>query len=204
MLRALLQQTGNKLALLFDNLETVQDPASGRLKDETIAAWLEACQPGAGPAPLVLATSRWVIPEWESSGRAHHFLRPPSYGDFLRFQQQLGGRERSLERLRRLYRALGGNFKGLELFHAVQQAGGDEEAFLQRLEQSRAVIAALYGGRDGGGVARVGGADAAGAAAGLSGAGDRGWGADGGAGTGRAGALAAAAGRPVAGGGGNR
>ncbi len=136
-LRALMQQTGNKLALVFDNLETLQDPATGRITDDAVAAWLDACQPGSDPAPVVLVTSRWAIPSWEGDQRVRRPLGTPLYGDFLRYHQQLGGAPWGAERLRRLYVALGGNFKGLEFFHALNQVAGDDEAFLQQLEQSR-------------------------------------------------------------------
>jgi tetratricopeptide (TPR) repeat protein len=138
LLRALLQQIGNKLALVFDNLETLQDPTMGRITDDAVAAWLEACKPvGADPTPVVLVTSRWMIPGWEGDRRVQRPLGAPLYGDFLRYHQQLGGAAWGAERLRRLYEALGGNFKGLEFFHALSQVAGDDEAFLQRLEQSR-------------------------------------------------------------------
>ncbi|MER2601704.1 MAG: CHAT domain-containing protein, partial [Candidatus Competibacter phosphatis] len=137
-LRALMQQTGNKLALVFDNLETLQDPATGRITDDAVAAWLDACKPvGSEPAPVVLVTSRWAIPGWEGDRRVQRPLGAPLYGDFLRYHQQLGGAPWGAERLRRLYEALGGNFKGLELFHVVSQVAGDDEAFLQQLEHSK-------------------------------------------------------------------
>ncbi len=137
LLRALMQQTGNQLALVFDNLETLQDPATGRVIDDTVAAWLDVCKPDSGAAPVVLVTSRWAIPGWEGDRRVRRPLGAPLYGDFLRYHQQLGGAPWGAERLRRLYEALGGNFKGLEFFHALNQVAGDDEAFLQQLEQSR-------------------------------------------------------------------
>ncbi|MBL8253175.1 MAG: tetratricopeptide repeat protein, partial [Candidatus Competibacter sp.] len=137
VLRALLQQTGNKLALVFDNLETLQDPATGRITDDAVAAWLDACKPDSDPAPVVLVTSRWAIPGWEGDRRMQRPLGTPLYGDFLRYHQQLGGAPWGVERLRRLYAALGGNFKGLEFFHALNQVAGDDETFLRQLEQSK-------------------------------------------------------------------
>ena len=138
IVRALMQQTGNKLALVFDNLETLQDPATGRVTDEAVAAWLDACKPiGSDPAPVVLVTSRWAIPGWEEDRRGQRSLGAPLYGDFLRYHQQLGGAPWGTERLRRLYEALGGNFKGLEFFHGLSQVAGDDEAFLQQLEHSK-------------------------------------------------------------------
>jgi len=137
-LRALMQQTGNKLALVFDNLETLQDPATGRVTDDAVAAWLDACKPmGSDPAPVVLVTSRWTIPDWEDGRRTQRPLGKPLYGDFLRYHQQRGGAPWGVERLRRLYEALDGNFKGLEFFHGLSQVAGDDEAFLQQLEHSK-------------------------------------------------------------------
>ncbi|MCP5426625.1 MAG: tetratricopeptide repeat protein [Gammaproteobacteria bacterium] len=138
IVRALMQQTGNKLALVFDNLETLQDLTTGRVTDDAVAAWLDACKPvDSGLAPAVLVTSRWAIPGWEGDRRVRRPLGKPLYGDFLRYHQQLGGVPWGVERLRRLYEALSGNFKGLELFHAVSQVAGDDETFLRQLEHSR-------------------------------------------------------------------
>ena len=137
IVQALLQQTRNRLVLLLDNLETVQDPASGRIVNGDIATWLEACRPAGGPSPLLLLTSRWVIPGWESAGRGHYPLNPPGYGDFLRYHQHLAGFRWPPDRLRRLYRVLDGNFKGLELFHSLSRTAADEEAFLRQLEQAK-------------------------------------------------------------------
>ena len=137
IIRALLKQTSGRLVLLFDNLETVQDATSNEITDDNINAWLEACKGPANQTPILLLTSRWQIPNWEQTHyRKHHFLRAPSYGDFLRYYQQLNGHE-DRARLRRLYRAINGNFKGLEFFRAIAQTGNDEEAFLQKLEQSQ-------------------------------------------------------------------
>ncbi len=152
LVRALLRQTQNKLVLVLDNLESVQDPATNRMTDDAIAVWLAACQPVAGsPAPILLLTSRWIIPGWEGPGRRHYPLPPPSYGDFLRYHQHLAGARWELERLRRLYKALAGNFKGLELFHGLSQVAADEDAFLQQLEQAQTglqlymAVAKLFG-----------------------------------------------------------
>ncbi|MEH6875859.1 MAG: CHAT domain-containing protein, partial [Candidatus Competibacter sp.] len=137
-LRALMRQTSNKLALVFDNLETLQDPATGQVTDDAVAAWLDACKPvGSEPAPVVLVTSRWAIPGWEGDRRVRRPLGKPLYGDFLRYHQQLGGAPWGVERLHRLYKALDGNFKGLEFFHGLSQVAGDDEAFLQQLEHSK-------------------------------------------------------------------
>ena len=138
LIRTLVHQTQNKLVLFFDNLETVQHPETGAITDPILANWLAACAPDGPASPVLLLTSRWAIPDWEATKeRTRHQLNKPSYGDFLRFHQQLGSTEWQAERLRRLYTALNGNFKGLEFFHALEQTDSDDEAFLQRLEHSQ-------------------------------------------------------------------
>nr|VFJ60318.1 MAG: Tetratricopeptide (TPR) repeat [Candidatus Kentron sp. FW] len=171
LLRALLAQTGGKLVLFLDNLETIQDPADGALKHEGLAAWLAACGKLGKDGPLVLLTSRITLPSsrqgtssrqdagnqrqgWQEQPSArdgknlfrHYPLPPPSYGDFLRYWQALGMERRQQPAWKqRLYRALGGNFKGLELFTASRGSlpGGEEdEAFIAHLESARAGLRA--------------------------------------------------------------
>ena len=78
---------------------------------------------------------------------ASYPLPPPSYGDFLRYWQELAKESKTTQRhaqsayKQRLYRALGGNFKGLELFtrrYGLDQevaANGDKEGEAKREEQ---------------------------------------------------------------------
>ena len=83
---------------------------------------------------------------------ASYPLPPPSYGDFLRYWQELAKESNTTARhgqpagKHRVYRALGGNFKGLELFtnrYGLDQevaangdkANGDKEGKAKREEQ---------------------------------------------------------------------
>ncbi|VFM96886.1 MAG: Tetratricopeptide repeat-containing protein [Candidatus Kentron sp. G] len=173
LLRALLAQTGRKLVLFLDNLETLQDPADGALTHPGLAVWLAACERLGKDGPVVLLTSRMALkghvvssePPGEPHQRTPDFidavrarrspasypLPPPSYGDFLRYWQGLGKESNTTARhgqpisRRRLYRALGGNFKGLELFTAGRESLPDreeDEAFLQHLESAKAELRA--------------------------------------------------------------
>ena len=124
------------MVLFFDNLEDVQDPTTREITDTNLCIWLSECRRLGKDSPVMLLTSRWAIPEWEGNIRLHHQLARPGYGDFLRYTQQLNLRGEP-ERLRVIYSALGGNFKGLQLFHSLQQLGADEDAFLRRLTEAR-------------------------------------------------------------------
>jgi tetratricopeptide (TPR) repeat protein len=145
LLSALVQHSGGRLLLLFDNLESVQDSASGALTDATLETWLNAAQ--RLNKLLILLTSRWDLPTEavpsptgsfrNSKWFHHHILARPSYGDFLRYLQELH-LELLWETKRELYKALGGNFKGLQLFNSAQQLGIGQAAFLERLQTAQA------------------------------------------------------------------
>jgi tetratricopeptide (TPR) repeat protein len=147
-LSLLLQQSQQKLVLFFDNLESVQRE-NGELTDENVQAWLTVAQ--RLQTPLILLTSRWCLPGWQAP--QHHVLRRPSYGDFLRYLQELNEKRgknpqnalRQDSELRRvLYRKLGGNFKGLELYHAAElQTGFDRDAFLATLSTAQTDLQAF-------------------------------------------------------------
>ena len=78
LFQLLLQQFDGRVMLFFDNLETLQDPATHGLSDHLLATWLAvAC---ATPGLQVLITSRWLLPDW---GGEHHPLTRANYGDFL-------------------------------------------------------------------------------------------------------------------------
>jgi tetratricopeptide (TPR) repeat protein len=143
LLRLLLSQSGGRLVLFFDNLESLQQPESLALNDERIQAWLEAAGALAGQGLILLLTSRWRLPGWPEA--EHWPLGHASYGDFLQMAQQQGlppafFNDRS--RLRWLYTTLHGNGRGLEFFaaasHGMNQA--EEEAFLARLAQAEAEL----------------------------------------------------------------
>lgn len=137
LLSTFMRKTANQLVLLLDNLESVQDPKTTAPTDVSLSTWLEACRKMGKGAPLVLATSRWCLPGWERRYRKHHPLARPSYGDFLRYHQELSCTARERDTLRQLYRAFGGNFKGLEFFEALGKTDADEQAFLTQLEDAK-------------------------------------------------------------------
>nr|VFK13695.1 MAG: ATP-, maltotriose- and DNA-dependent transcriptional regulator MalT [Candidatus Kentron sp. LFY] len=172
ILGALLEATHGKLVLFLDNLETLQDPGTGALNHEGLTAWLVACGRLGKHGPRLLLTSRIALPSFRQGGMSgpsardgkdpempgtgpfvHHPLAIPSYGDFLRYWQELAGESnrtghRQPAWRRRLYRALGGNFKGLELFThgldsgVVADRAAEEEAFLRHLESATAELRA--------------------------------------------------------------
>jgi tetratricopeptide (TPR) repeat protein len=141
LLKALLQHSGARLVLFFDNLESVQNPRTGALTDATLEAWLTAAL--YLDKLLILLTSRWALPGSLAVLKTLkvHILARPSYGDFLRYTQQIG-LHRKRQQLRQLYEALGGNFKGLQLFHSAQHVGIDEAAFLERVRTAQAELQA--------------------------------------------------------------
>jgi tetratricopeptide (TPR) repeat protein len=128
LLNALVQHN-KQLVLLFDNLESVQEPETGQLTDATLMTWLQAAQ--KFKSVVILLTSRWAVPGVEALPLAR-----PSYGDFLRYIQYLN-LDLSIERKRDLYPVLGGNFKGLQLFQAAQQLGIGQSAFLERVQTAQ-------------------------------------------------------------------
>ena len=147
-LQILLQQSQQKLVLFFDNLESVQHE-NGTLKDSRLQAWIEVAQ--RLNKPILLLTSRWCLPNWKSP--QHHVLRRPSYGDFLRYLKELDEERvqnptnvlrQNMAVKRELYQKLGGNFKGLELYHAAEyQVGFDKQAFLDKLATAQAGLQAF-------------------------------------------------------------
>ncbi|GAB4163155.1 MAG: hypothetical protein Fur0021_38020 [Candidatus Promineifilaceae bacterium] len=143
LLRLLLADHGQRVALFLDNLEAVQDPQTLAIADERAAAWVAAAQGVTGQGLVLLLTSRWRWTEWPEAD--HWPLRHASYGDFL--QMALAHKLsveflRDRERLRRVYRALHGNGRGLQFFAAATQGmtAVEEEAFLARLAQAEAEL----------------------------------------------------------------
>jgi tetratricopeptide (TPR) repeat protein len=124
----------------------VQDPHSYELTDTRLATWITVAQQLT--KPLVLLTSRWELPRWKTIPYSHHLgLVHANYGDFLRYLQQLDSYSHSTQvRLadykRALYEALHGNFKGLQLFHGLEQETDYEEgaALVEKLRQTQAEL----------------------------------------------------------------
>jgi len=113
LLQLLLQNSqGRSLVFFIDNLESLQDETSGEIDHSKIATWLEVCHELGSAGIHVVITTRQMIPSLKD--KAHHYsLSQASYGDFLRFSIELSVRNPTPKHSRRLYRALGGNFKGL-------------------------------------------------------------------------------------------
>ncbi|GAB6043017.1 CHAT domain-containing protein [Endothiovibrio diazotrophicus] len=134
LLELLVEQHDGRLTLFLDNLEEIQDPESGEIDHEEVNAWIAEAPRFAKAGLCLLATSRRLPPGWPAE--AHHFLRHPSYGDFLRYLQQQRPARSDRARLRRLYKTLGGNLRGLNFFlrAAPQLDEEDETAFLEKLE----------------------------------------------------------------------
>jgi tetratricopeptide (TPR) repeat protein len=132
LLGAWLEQTQGRWLVFFDNLESIQDE-QGELTHPEVGAWVgEIVARGAG-GPLLVLTSRRAIPSL--AGQIEPYPLPrPGYGDFLRFVRELNLGRRLPALWRKAYRALGGNFKGLELFARAGALGADEESFLARVE----------------------------------------------------------------------
>ncbi|MEW6285484.1 MAG: tetratricopeptide repeat protein, partial [Chloroflexota bacterium] len=136
-------QYGGKAVLLFDNLEAIQDGKTFRLTDPQADAWLRAaCSDKINL--VVLATSRWVLPDWNGG---HLPLAGMNKGDFLRLAQDLAERGQmnpllllERERLNRAYETLGHNPRGLEWLASatLTMDAEEEQAFAEKLAQTRA------------------------------------------------------------------
>ncbi len=135
-LQFLQERYQHKLALLFDNLESVQQTqAPHALTDETLQHWLTAAKRLSANGLKLLVTSRWRLPDW--SEHEHYALGKPVFGDYValvRLQQlPLTG-----ERLVRAYQTLGGNFRALTFFASAAEHMklAEEQAFLTVLAQA--------------------------------------------------------------------
>ncbi|MFK7891894.1 MAG: CHAT domain-containing protein [Granulosicoccus sp.] len=142
LLRLLSIQHGKKLVLVFDNLETLQEPDSLALVEHPVRHWLQEAISLASAGVWVLCTSRWKLLDWpEQAGCDHYALGKPIYNDFTTFARRHHLPVEFLRdtiRLRRVYEALGGSFRGLEFFaHAVSRMTlAEEDQFLQAIRQS--------------------------------------------------------------------
>ncbi len=119
LLSLLLEQFDGKVAFLFDNLESVQEPSTCNLTDielsDLIAMALDLQEDGL----RVVLTSRWALPEWLEQ---LYPLGKPVYRDFLAVAQQQKLPKEFLtdfKRLRQAYEVLGGNYRALEFFAAA-------------------------------------------------------------------------------------
>ena len=144
LLRLLLSQHEKQIVLFFDNLESLQDSQTLALKDHPLQSWIQAALALGREGLKMVLTSRWRLKDWpETEGSEHYPLGKPVYGDFVAFarQQQLPDTFlKDYSRLRRVYAALGGNFRGLEFFaHAVEaMSSTEEQAFHDAIRQAEA------------------------------------------------------------------
>ncbi|MBE7535016.1 MAG: CHAT domain-containing protein [Anaerolineales bacterium] len=143
LFESLATQYAGKVVLLFDNLEAIQDDQTFKLTDPLAEVWLRAAC-GDKMNFVVLATSRWVLPDWSGE---HLPLGSMNKGDFLRLAQTLTERGSmnpllliDRERLNKAYETLGHNPRGLEWFAAATLTMNprEEQAFAEKLAQTRA------------------------------------------------------------------
>ncbi len=138
LLELVLAQHDSKLALFFDNLESVQDPQFPHaITDPTLQHWLQAARQFSKQGLKLILTSRWRLPDWADS--EHYALGKPVYGDYVAMVR-LQGLPLAGERLQTAYATLGGNFRALEFFaKAVQKMDAAEErGFMTALAQASA------------------------------------------------------------------
>jgi tetratricopeptide (TPR) repeat protein len=162
LLKLLLEQHGGRVLLFLDNLESMQDPetlalrlplppgegrgAGTRAPDAdraTVSAWIDAALGLLDDGLTLILTSRWRLPDWPE--RDHWPLDHATLGDFIRQAQELRlpvDFYRRPDRLRRAWRVLHGNPRGLEFFAAAIRDLRDpeEDAFLDRLAQASAEL----------------------------------------------------------------
>jgi tetratricopeptide (TPR) repeat protein len=143
LLRLLLRQTDKAIVLLFDNLESVQDPTSLELTDEDTRAWVQAAEQLCGPKLTLLLTSRWSLPGWPQAD--HWPLEHLGYNDYLQLarQQRLPADFlQNRDRMRILHNTLHGNARGLEFFASAIQVMtlNEEQAFLEKLAHAGAEV----------------------------------------------------------------
>ena len=143
LLKLLIQQFDGRVALLFDNLESVQEDATRQLTDADLRDWIDAAVRLQKHGLRVLLTSRWALPGWSEPSLLH--LGKPVFRDFLAVAQQQNLSASFLwdaAKLWQAYEVLGGNFRGLlYLTEALKDmAAVEEQAFLEKLRQAEADI----------------------------------------------------------------
>jgi tetratricopeptide (TPR) repeat protein len=142
LLKLVLEQFQRKVAIFFDNLESVQDTVSRTIIDPELLIWINAAVGLKKEGLRVLLTSRWALPEWKE---LVYPLGKPVYRDFLAVAQQQKlpkSFHRESKRLRKAYEVLNGNYRALEFFAAAlkDMDAGEEVVFLQQLQKAEAEI----------------------------------------------------------------
>ncbi|WGZ92547.1 MAG: tetratricopeptide repeat protein [Candidatus Thiothrix putei] len=124
-LKFLLTRYDGKLALFFDNLESVQDGQYPHaITDPTLQHWLQAAQSLTRQGLKLILTSRWRLPGWADA--EHYPLGKPVYGDYVAMVR-LQGLPLQGKRLQTAYETLGGNFRALEFFAKATQGMSAQE-----------------------------------------------------------------------------
>ncbi len=143
-LRLLLERYDGKLALFFDNLESMQETQTPHaLTDAALQHWIDAAHSLTRRGLTLILTSRWRLPDWPDA--EHYPLGRPMYGDYLAFARRQGlplEFLRSDDRLQRSYQVLGGNFRALEFFTKAARGMNleEEKTFLDKLATAEAEI----------------------------------------------------------------
>ena len=139
LLDALMKQYQGKLLLYLDNLESIQNPQSGEVEEQPVAAFLRVA--ASFPALILVGTSRWDITDWP--GQIYP-LPPLKYADFLPLSRQYKLPADFAEKrilIRNLFDATGGNPRGLEFaagaFSLIPQnaTDADDEESIKRVMQ---------------------------------------------------------------------
>ncbi len=139
-LKFMLARYDGKLALFFDNLESVQDATFPHaINDPILAHWLEAAHKLGKQGVKLILTSRWRLPGWADA--EHYLLGKPVYGDYVALVRLQGLQDRiNGERLRKAYDTLGGNIRALEFFASAirEMTAEQEQAFIAALAKASA------------------------------------------------------------------
>jgi len=129
----ILLEEHKKVAFIFDNLESIQEPNTKELTDTKIKSWIDALSEIEGV--VVLLTSRWLLPNCKHS---IHLTRPLK-SDFLYFLSNQNINLHRRDKLEKIYNTFGGNYRGVEFF--LSAIGGmssdDEDSFLESLSKAK-------------------------------------------------------------------
>jgi GTPase SAR1 family protein len=143
LLEQVIQQSAHGLVLLFDNLETLQDPQSLKITDALTQHWITTATELAGSRLTILLTTRWLLPDWPQT--AHLALEHLGYNDYLQLARQLQLPTEFLhnrDRLRQLHQTLHGNARGLTFFAGAVQGMNElqEQDFVKQLQHVSAEL----------------------------------------------------------------
>ena len=131
-LTKLLLEEHKKVAFIFDNLESVQDPITKEITDIKLKAWIETLSNMDNV--VLLMTSRWLLPNCEHAIA----LNRPLKSDFLYFVSMQNIKFTRKDKLDKIYETFGGNYRGVGFFiKAIENMNElDEEQFLAKLSEA--------------------------------------------------------------------